>query len=79
MKVLYFSTARLVTSLEEEEFSLASPVDAAGLWRILTLRHPALASLRAAARLSRNDVYAEAGALFVDGDVVGVIPPVSGG
>lgn len=79
MKVLYFSTARLAASLGSEDVALDEPVDAAGVWRILIARHPALAPLRETARLSRNEAYADADTLFVNDDVVAVIPPVSGG
>jgi molybdopterin converting factor small subunit len=79
MKVLYFSAARLATSLESEDVVLPGSADAAEVWRLLIARHPALETLRESARLSRNEGYADAETRFSNDDVVAVIPPVSGG
>lgn len=79
MRVLYFSSARVATSLESEEVTLLESTDAAGIWRMLIARHPALEPLRESARLSRNEAYAAAETRFSNDDVVAVLPPVSGG
>ncbi|HEY8900662.1 MAG TPA: MoaD/ThiS family protein [Chthoniobacterales bacterium] len=79
MKVLFFSVAREASGCAEAEIPLPEPASIEGVWERLIERHPALVELRDAARLSCNDVYADASTRFLDEDVVAVIPPVSGG
>ncbi len=79
MKILYFSTSRAAAGLGSEDIPLDGTLSGEQVWAALIARHPGLAPLRSAARLSRNEEYADDATRFLGGDVVAVIPPVSGG
>ena len=78
MKVLFFAQLRTACGVEEAELA-ADGVEAGALWELLVARWPGLAAERANVRLARNGIYAVEGEVFVRGDEVALIPPVSGG
>jgi len=78
MRVLFFAHLRNVTGCSQTELT-CGPVNAEGLWQKLLESFPALAPYRTSVRFARNAEYAAADALFLPGDEVALIPPVSGG
>ena len=78
MRILFFAQLREVVGAAEAELE-AEGVDAVALWELLLARWPGLAVHRGATRMARNGVYAGVGEVFVGGDEVALIPPVSGG
>ncbi len=79
MTLLYFAQAKRVTGLPSETLSPAAPLSADQLWSEILRRHPDLALLRPVVRLARNGEFAAPDALFLPGDEIALIPPVSGG
>ncbi len=78
MRILFFAQA--ADAAGTREASLPFPGgDAEALWTELLRAYPRLAPLRATTRLARNGQYAAPGERFAEGDVVALIPPVSGG
>ena len=78
--VLYFASARDLAGTSEEKLDL--PEDVATLFRLtqhLAERHPGLAGAIDRMRVARNEAFAELDECPVDGDVIAIIPPVSGG
>lgn len=78
MRILFFAQLREVCGVAEAELAVDG-VEAAGLWEMLVARWPGLAAQRVSVRLARNGVYAGEGEIFLEGDEVALIPPVSGG
>jgi molybdopterin converting factor subunit 1 len=79
MTILYFAQTRRLAGIASESFSLPSPVSADAIWSEILARHPGLAPLRSVTRLTRNGEFASADTVFVIGDEIALIPPVSGG
>ena len=78
--VLYFAALRELLGISEEELSLpAGPLDVAGLSQHLALCHPRLAAHLPSVRFAVNEAFVPLGAPVGPGDVVALIPPVSGG
>lgn len=77
--VLFFAAARVAAGRESMEVTPEAAATPDELWVTLIREFPALALVRPAARLARNEDYIDADARFADGDVVAIIPPVSGG
>jgi len=78
--VLYFAALRELLGISEEELSLPSgPLDVAGLSRLLAERHPRLGAQLPSVRFAVNEAFVPLGAAVGPGDVVALIPPVSGG
>ena len=80
LTVLYFASARDLAGTSEEKLELP---EAAYTLRQLTAhliaRHPALGGAIDRMRVARNEAFAELDESTVDGDVIALIPPVSGG
>ncbi len=78
--LLFFAALRDAVGFAESELELA-PDDAtvAGLATRLPDRFPALDGRMGSVRLAVNEEFAEPGHVLHDGDVVALIPPVSGG
>jgi molybdopterin synthase catalytic subunit len=77
-------TVRCFASLRElatERCELPLPDGAtlADAWSAMAVRHPALEPQRPYVRAARNAVYARWDEPLADGDVVALLPPVSGG
>lgn len=78
--ILYFAAVRDLVGREEEQLDLpASVTTVAELATYLAGLHSALAGRLGAVRFARNEVFAAPSELLADGDVIALIPPVSGG
>lgn len=79
MIVLYFSHARRITGVSQEEIPFPAPISLSAVWDQLIQRHPDLAPLRTSSRLARDNDFLPASALISPTDEIALIPPVSGG
>jgi molybdopterin converting factor subunit 1 len=80
VRVLYFAGLREALGVAEEWVELPpGATTIAQLASTLADRHPAYRERRAHVRIARNEAFAEADEAVVEGDVVALIPPVSGG
>lgn len=78
--LLYFAAVRDAAGKSEERLDLPDAVSrVADLSLFLEKRHPALAGRLASVRFAVNEAFADADTVLTSGDVVAVIPPVSGG
>lgn len=78
--ILYFAAVRDLVGRDEEQLDLpASVTSVAELAAYLSGLHPALAGRLDAVRFARNEVFATPSELLAEGDVIALIPPVSGG
>jgi molybdopterin converting factor subunit 1 len=80
VKVLYFAGMRDLAGRAEEDMDLPAGVATVGdfaahLARVL----PGFAALRASVRVARNEAFADDADRLAAGDVLALIPPVSGG
>jgi molybdopterin converting factor subunit 1 len=75
--VRYFAAAREAARRDAERVALPDEADLASLVGELERRHPPLAGL--SLRYAVNERFAPAATFLGDGDVVALIPPVSGG
>lgn len=78
VQVLYFAALRDQVGCSQERVTLpSSDIQVAELVRLLEAKHP---NLRLdAVRVALNEEFADASAAVAPGDVVALIPPVSGG
>ena len=79
VRVLYFSLVKRITGTAGETVDLAEGARVEGLIALLAERHPELRQLLASLLVTRNEEWCERDAVLADGDVVGLMPPVSGG
>jgi molybdopterin synthase sulfur carrier subunit len=80
IRVLYFAGLREAIGLAEETLDLPAGVATVEeLCAHLAARHGAYAERRAFVRVARNEAFAADDERVSDGDVVALIPPVSGG
>ena len=79
IEVLYFAGAREAAGLSSERLVVPDGTTVAGLRGELSRRHPALAPTLASTRVAVGERFAAADAALEEGDVVALIPPVSGG
>lgn len=78
VRVLYFAALRDLTGVAEEALELPDDVESVGELVVrVTRRHPALRL--DGVRVAKNEEFTDANAQLADGDVVALIPPVSGG
>ena len=77
--IYYFAALRDLLGLSEERLELPGPLDVAALARVLAERHPQLAPHLVSVRFAVNETFVDASAPLASGDVVALIPPVSGG
>jgi len=78
--VLYFAALRDLLALGEERIELpASSARVQDLAQYLRQRHPALAPHLGSVRFAVNETFVDLGAPLSSGDVVALIPPVTGG
>lgn len=79
IRVLLF--ARLVdeTGKRELELSMARGATVSDALNALCEQYPQIAAARSSVAAALNDVYAPASRELSDGDVLALIPPVSGG
>ena len=79
VEVRYFAAAREATGKEVEHVELPEGATVAALADVLTARHAGLADLRSNLRFAVGEHFAEPGRHLAAGDVVALLPPVSGG
>ena len=80
VSVLYFAALRDLAGIGEERVNLPSlPSSVELLLRALEQRHGALAGRLQSVRVAVNEEFAELSRELVGGEVVALIPPVSGG
>lgn len=83
MEVLYFAALRDLAGMSQERVTLAAPMD--GPRRVATLlsaleeRHEALRGRLQAVRVAVNEEFTDLSTELRGGEVVALIPPVSGG
>lgn len=78
LTVLYFAAVRDLVGLSEEIVDApASDVRALRAW--LEEARPALAGRLGAVRFARNEAFVKDDEALAEGDVIALIPPVSGG
>jgi molybdopterin synthase sulfur carrier subunit len=78
--VLYFAALRDLAGRSEEQVRLAqSPEQVTALLEALEQRHGALRGRLHAVRVAVNEEFVERSSELRSGDVVALIPPVSGG
>jgi len=78
--VLYFAALRDLAGRSEERFEHpGGALDVSGLLSELERRHAALRGKLGSVRVAINEEFAENVAPVSPGDVVALIPPVSGG
>lgn len=80
VSVLYFAALRDLAGTGEERVDLpASPVSVETLLAALEARHGALRGRLQSVRVAVDEEFAETSRLLRGGEVVALIPPVSGG
>lgn len=78
--VLFFAGTRNITQTERRSVALpSSVVNIADFLEWLTTEYPALLPYVASLRVARNEAFAELSTTISSGDVLALIPPVSGG
>ena len=77
--VYYFAALRELLGSTEERIELAEPANVADLARALTERHPQLGPHLGSVRFAVNETFVDNAAPLASGDVVALIPPVTGG
>jgi sulfur-carrier protein len=78
--LLYFAAVRDAVGKSEEELTLPRAVTTvAEVSAMLEARYPALSGRLAAVRFAVNEEFADGATKLTSGDVVAVLPPVSGG
>jgi molybdopterin synthase sulfur carrier subunit len=78
---LYFAALRDLSGKAEENVSVVTtgPVDLNRLLEAIELKHGALRGQLASVRVAVNEEFAPLSTLLHGGEVVALIPPVSGG
>ncbi len=80
LRVLYFGGLRDAIGVADETLELPDGVRTVGdLCTYLSSRHRAYAEGRACVRVARNEAFAGDVEPLSSGDVIALIPPVSGG
>jgi molybdopterin converting factor subunit 1 len=80
VSVLYFAALRDLAGTGEERVSLPSlPTSVEALLRVLEGRHGALAGRLTSVRVAVDEEFADKSRELLGGEVVALIPPVSGG
>jgi molybdopterin converting factor subunit 1 len=78
VQVLYFAALRDLAGHAEEGLELGDEIQSVGeLVLLLSARHPGLRL--DGVRLAKNEEFTDANAPLESGDVIALIPPVSGG
>jgi molybdopterin converting factor subunit 1 len=80
VSVLYFAALRDLAGTGEERVSLPRlPTSVEALLRVLEERHGALAGRLTSVRVAVDEEFADKSRELLGGEVVALIPPVSGG
>lgn len=80
ISVLYFAALRDLSGVAEERVVIDEPVgNVEQLLRVLQTRHAALSGRLDSVRVAVNEEFVELSTALSGGEVVALIPPVSGG
>ena len=79
VQVLYFAALRDLTGTGEEQVSVVPPVSVEALLQLLEQRHHQLRGRFGSVRVAVNEEFTELSTTLHGGEVVALIPPVSGG
>ena len=79
IQVLHFASARDAAGCASEDLDVPEGSTVADVKRVLSGRHPRLASAWASIRFAVGERFAPESQPLETGDVVALIPPVSGG
>lgn len=80
IRVLYFAALREALGKSEEELSISEAIRTiADLSRLLQTSHPPLQGRLGGVRFAVNETFVDSEQVLSSGDVVALIPPVSGG
>jgi molybdopterin converting factor subunit 1 len=81
VSVLYFAALRDLAGVGEETVAIGERLHVRELLQELESKRPALGGrlLSQAVRVAVNEEFVDASVMLADGDVVALIPPVSGG
>ena len=79
IEILYFAAAREAAGLPAETLEVADGATVEALRATLDARHPGLSPVSRTARFAVGERFAPASQRLAPGDVVALIPPVSGG
>lgn len=80
VRVLYFAAVRELVARDEESLDLPADVTTIGaFYTHIAAVHPELAGRLAHVRIARNESFATSSESIEPGDVLALIPPVSGG
>jgi molybdopterin synthase sulfur carrier subunit len=79
IEILYFAAAREAAGRPSEPLEVREGETVRGLRGVLGTRHPGLVRTLAASRLAVGEAFAAEDRRLEPGDVVAVLPPVSGG
>jgi len=80
VRVLYFAAVRDIVMRDEESVDLPEDVTTVGAFcTYIEVAHPELVGRMGHVRIARNEAFARATETLADGDVLALIPPVSGG
>ncbi|WP_394837521.1 molybdopterin converting factor subunit 1 [Pendulispora rubella] len=80
VRVLYFAAVRELVGRDEESLELPRDVATVGaFYTYIASVHPELAGRMGHVRIARNEAFATQDEILEPGDVLALIPPVSGG
>jgi molybdopterin converting factor subunit 1 len=79
VSVLYFAALRDLSGASEESVAIAAPCSVAALLAALENRHTALRGRLESVRVAVNEEFTELSTALRGGEIVALIPPVSGG
>jgi molybdopterin synthase sulfur carrier subunit len=80
VSVLYFGGAKESAGRAEEQLELPDAVRTIGDFAaFLEQKHPTLGGCLGAVRFAINETFVDTASVIAPGDVIAVIPPVSGG
>jgi molybdopterin converting factor subunit 1 len=77
--VLYFAALRDLAGTSEEQVGIPEPTSVAALLAMLEARHGQLQGRLGSVRVAVNEEFSEPSTVLRGGEVVALIPPVSGG
>jgi molybdopterin converting factor subunit 1 len=77
--ILYFASVRERLRMAEQRLEFKDGTTVAEILASLEQRHPILIGMRRALKVAVNEEFAGNDRLVADGDVIALIPPVSGG
>ena len=79
LSVLYFASAREAAGTASEDVTVPPGTTVESLRSALVVRHPRLGAAAPSLRFAVGERFASPSQALADGDVVALIPPVSGG